>query len=250
LPKKQELKKAAGFVCDPLLEKTCSPIPGLIHKYEDRALLLVNKNCAINCRFCFRRHSKGKILNWDRVFVYLKNHKKITEIILSGGDPLMLPTKNLNTIIKSLSQIPHIKRLRIHTRLPIVMPEKIAKIKVVKTRLPIILVVHCNHPQEINAKVVHAINLLHEFPMTIFSQSVLLHNINDNIDTLISLSEKLFSIGIHPYYLHILDKVAGAKHFYVTRSKAKKLRDEMQKKLPGYLVPKFIVEIKNKKIYV
>lgn len=249
MPQERELQEAPDFTIDPLEEKKCSPVPGIVHKYQDRILLQVTDICAINCRFCFRRHSKNKIHDWQKVFTYIKNDTAIKEVILSGGDPLMLDTNELTEIINNLAQIPHIMRLRIHSRVPIVMPER-KIMRLTTTRLPVILVVHCNHPNEIDESVRQNITSLHKTGITIFNQSVLLKGINDNSETLISLSEKLFSIGVLPYYLHMLDKVKGAAHFYVDTKRAKQIYLEMQAKLSGYLVPKLVVEIKNKKILI
>lgn len=249
LPSRREFEVKSGFNIDPLSERKSSPVPGLIHKYYGRVLLLVTDKCAINCRFCFRRHSHSKIKDWSQVFAYIKNNPSITEVILSGGDPLLLTTEELNKIMAHLAAMPQIARIRIHSRLPIVMPERIT-VKLFNSKLPVILVVHCNHPNEINAKVAKAISLLRKQNLSIFNQSVLLRKINDNSQTLIELSEKLFSIGVIPYYLHILDKVQGAAHFHVAANKAKQLYTVMQNKLPGYLVPKLVMEIKNRKKYV
>jgi L-lysine 2,3-aminomutase len=249
LPQLDELKKTKGFVTDPLAEKQHSPITGLIHKYPDRALLLVTNACAINCRFCFRRHSQDKITDWQKVFTYIKDHPTISEVILSGGDPLMLVADKLIDIIKQLAKISTIKRLRIHSRVPIAMPEHIIP-RLTQTRLPIILVVHCNHPNEIDSNVMRALRNLQQTGVIIFNQSVLLKGVNDNANILIALSEKLFEVGVLSYYLHLLDKVKGAAHFYVGKTRAKQIHTEIQAKLPGYLVPKLVVEIQNKKTYV
>jgi EF-P beta-lysylation protein EpmB len=249
LPKESELQETPNFTTDPLAEKECSPTPGVIHKHQDRVLLLVTNACAINCRFCFRRYSHNKISDWQKVFAYIKNHLAISEVILSGGDPLMLAASELTEIIQQLAQISHVRRLRIHSRAPIVMPEQ-SIFKLTQTRLPVVLVVHCNHPNEIDASVVQALGALRETGVTLFNQSVLLRGINDDADILVALSEKLFGAGVLPYYLHMLDKVTGAAHFYVETDRAKQIYLEMQAKLPGYLVPKLVVEIKNRKTYV
>jgi L-lysine 2,3-aminomutase len=249
LPQKKELLKVTGFSIDPLTETKHSPIPGVIHKYPNRVLLLTTNSCAINCRFCFRRHMQNKISDWQKVFNYIKNHPNINEVILSGGDPLVLNANELIKIIKLLAKIPHLKRLRIHSRVPVVTPERFIP-KLTITRLPVVLVVHCNHPNEINAEVVQNLNRLHKTGVTIFNQSVLLRGINDNAKILIALSEKLFAAKVIPYYLHLLDKVTGAAHFCVNKNKAKKMHCELQKKLPGYLVPKLVVEVNNRKLYV
>jgi EF-P beta-lysylation protein EpmB len=256
LPQNCELLKKSGYTEDPLYEEKNSPVSGLIHKYHGRVLLLATDVCAINCRFCFRRCIKDRApkirsgsIYWKPAFSYIKNDKSITEVILSGGDPLMLPSDKLKWLMDQIAKIPHVKRIRIHSRVPIVMPELI-KVNTIKSKLPVVLVVHCNHPNEINSKVVKCIKLLTQQNITVFNQAVLLRNINDCSRILTSLSEKLFNVGIIPYYLHILDKVKGAAHFYVGSKKAKEIYRKLQKILPGYMVPKLVVEIKNRKHYL
>jgi EF-P beta-lysylation protein EpmB len=249
LPQMLELQEVQGFVLDPLAEEENSPVLGVVRKYPDRVLLQVTNACAMNCRFCFRRYADNKISDWQEVFTYIKNDLVISEVILSGGDPLMLAASELAEIIQQLAQISHIKRLRIHSRVPIVMPER-SILKLTQTRLPIVLVVHCNHPNEIDERVARSLSTLRQTGVILFNQSVLLRGINDNAEVLISLSKKLFDTGVLPYYLHMLDKVKGAAHFYVATNRAKQIYLEMQAKLPGYLVPKLVVEIQNRKIYV
>ena len=249
LPQKIELQKAPGFNTDPLSEKKYSPVAGLIHKYYGRVLLLVADSCALNCRFCFRRHLREKITDWQKVFSYIKNNPTINEVILSGGDPLMLPPKELKKIMDQLAAIPHVKRIRIHSRVPIAIP-KLITARSIQAKIPVVLMIHCNHPNEINDEVVECLGLLQKQNIVIFNQAVLLKGVNDDSEVLITLSEKLFSAGVIPCYLHILDKVKGAAHFYVNIEKAKKIYLKMQKKLSGYLVPKLVVEVKNKKKYV
>lgn len=243
LPTKVEQQKRAAYAKDPLAEKQHSPMPGLIHKYAGRALLAVTAACPINCRFCFRRYHRPAIIDWQKALNYLGNKPKIKEIILSGGDPLFLPTTKITSIIKNLSRISHIMRLRIHTRIPIVAP-KIITTSLIKTisrfRLKPIIVIHCNHPNEINKTVANAIIKLKKSGLIVLNQTVLLKNINDNANTLANLSEKLFNLGVIPYYLHLLDKVAGARHFEVTIKEAQKIFHSLHKQLPGYLVPRLV----------
>ncbi len=249
LPDKRELDNNVGFSVDPLLEKKYSPLPGVIRKYYSQVLLLVSHDCAVNCRFCFRRASREKIANWSKVFSYIENDSRITEVIFSGGDPLMLRPEKLAAIVDNLSAIPHVARIRIHSRVPIVMPERVTT-NLLKFKSPVVLVVHCNHPNEINDEVSHALKLLRKKNIIVFNQSVLLRGINDDSATLIALSEKLFHVGVIPYYLHLLDKVAGAKHFYVKLSQAKKIYHDMKKRLPGYLLPRLVISTANRKKYV
>jgi L-lysine 2,3-aminomutase len=246
LPIIEEQKRVTGYTMDPLKEYNCSPISGVIHKYKNRVLLLVTNNCAMNCRFCFRRHNKDKVTNWSAVIKYIAANKNLHEVILSGGDPLILDSEILNKIINKLAKIKHIQRLRIHTRLPIIEPRLINKQLVAQlthTRFTPIIVVHCNHPNEINAQVASAVQRLRKTGITVFNQSVLLKNINDDAQVLAQLSNKLFSIGVIPYYLHFLDKVAGAAHFAVTREAAKKIYAELATLLPGYLLPKLVRDL-------
>jgi L-lysine 2,3-aminomutase len=249
LPRVNELQEVDDFVTDPLSEQKYSPISGLVHKYEDRVLLQITDICAINCRFCFRRHTHNKISSWQEVLKYINEHASIHEVILSGGDPLMLDHEELIEIIRQLAEISHLERLRIHTRVPIALP-KLTLPKLTQTRLPIILVIQCNHPNEIDENVAMTIKLLRQMGIVIFNQAVLLRNINDSVDVLINLSKKLFAIGVLPYYLHMLDKVKGAAHFYVENDVATQIYAELKMKLPGYLVPKLVIEIEGKKLYV
>jgi len=249
LPTKHENKNVSGFNKDPLEERKSSPLPGLIHKYHGRVLLLVTDQCAINCRFCFRRHAREKVSNWQKVFSYIKNDNSIDEVILSGGDPLMLPPKKLKEMLGKLSSINHVKRIRVHSRMPIVMPERVDA-KLLRAKKPVVLVVHCNHPNEINNEVAKKLKLFRKYNIPVFNQSVLLKNINDSASILVDLSEKLFAVGVVPSYLHTLDKVKGAAHFYVNLEEAKKIYGKMQKRLSGYLVPKLVIEIENRKKYV
>ena len=249
LPQKNELKKTAGFKDDPLDEKTASPVSGLIHRYYGRVLLLVTDQCALNCRFCFRRHLRDKVINWSAIFSYIKNDQTISEVILSGGDPLMLPPKKLQFILSGLEKIKHLKRIRIHSRVPVANPD-LVKVAILKTKLPLILVIHCNHPNEIDAKVAKKIASIRALGVFVLNQSVLLRKINDHSQVLVKLSEKLFAIGVIPYYLHILDHVQGAAHFMVTIPKAKKIYSQMKRCLPGYLVPKLVVEKGGRKVYL
>ena len=246
LPQPCEQQDVQGFVLDPIAEQKYSPLPGVIHKYPDRILLLVTDACALNCRFCFRKALRTKICAWHQVFNYIDEHAAISEVILSGGDPLLLDNEELVEIIQQLAAIFHIKRLRIHSRIPIIMPELVS-FNLTQTRLPIVLVIHCNHPNEINTEVAQVLEELRCSGITVLNQSVLLQGINDDPEVLLALSEKLFSVGVLPYYLHVMDKVKGAAHFYVNINRARELYFELQAQLAGYLVPKLVVEIENRK---
>ena len=251
LPTAKELIKTTGFSTDPLQEEQYNPQTGIIHKYHGRVLLLVGSSCAINCRFCFRRHFpyQKNLLN-SRVLTqaieYISKDKSIREVIFSGGDPLVSSDKRLKQIIESISQIPHVDTIRIHSRLPIVIPQRITDDMIhslTQTRLKPVMVIHCNHHREIDNKVIFNIKRLHEAGITILNQSTLLKDVNDSAKNLIKLSHSLFSMQTLPYYLHQLDPVQGAAHFEVTDEKAIALIQEIAKRLPGYLVPRLVKEI-------
>ncbi len=250
LPIQAELEVIEGYDQDPLNEKQFNPIPGLLHKYHGRVLLTFTGTCGINCRYCFRRHFAYEENNpgsagWEKALFYIKEDSSISEVILSGGDPLVATDTTLKTLTEKLTQIPHIKRLRIHSRMPIVLPERITQefiSAITASNLKTIMVVHCNHPREINAEVKHAIQSLTQSGVSLLNQTVLLKDVNDKVDTLIELSEKLFETGIQPYYLHVLDKVQGAAHFDLNLELARKLHWGMAQRLSGYLVPKLVCE--------
>ena len=250
LPLGKELDKAEGFTQDPLQEQHASPLPGLLHKYQDRVLFTLTGACAINCRYCFRRHfpynqNNPAMQGWEQAIAYITNNSNIKEIILSGGDPLIVKDHLLLDLLQQLSSISHLKRIRIHSRLPIVLPSRITNSLIetlVSTRLKPVMVIHCNHPNEIDITVRNAIDLLLAAKIPTFNQSVLLKDINDSVSTLVNLSEVLFAAGVIPYYLHLLDKVQGAAHFDIAETTAKQLIREMMQQLPGYMVPKLVNE--------
>lgn len=253
LPMDDELRTAPGYVHDPLQEKQFTPVPGVIHKYRSRVLLIAATQCAINCRYCFRRHfpyndNRLSKDDWRQALNYIAHNTDLNEVILSGGDPLSLGDRQLAWISQSLAKIPHIKRLRIHSRFPIILPSRITQEfvrSITHPSLDTIMVIHCNHPQEIDFEVREAAKNMREAKIILFNQAVLLKNINDNSTIQASLSEVLFSSGILPYYLHLLDPVEGASHFAVTEPEAKLLYKQLLAKLPGYLVPKLVRELPN-----
>ena len=250
LPLQQELLATPGYTTDPLQEKTANPIPGLLHKYHDRVLLTLTGSCAINCRYCFRRHfpyaeNNPGMQGWQRAIDYIASNPEIREVIYSGGDPLVLKDNQLQEITEKIAAISHIKRLRIHSRLPIVLPERITDnlLQVLTgTRLQTVMVVHCNHANEIDETVINAVQKLQAAKISVLNQTVLLRGINDSTSALIALSERLFAANILPYYLHLLDKVQGAAHFDVPENIAKQLVWEMMQQVSGYLVPKLVCE--------
>lgn len=254
LPIDAELQNIPGYTTDPLREKNVNPLPGLLHKYPGRVLLTLTGACAINCRFCFRRHfsyedNNPGMAGWEQTLEYIKQDKTLTEVILSGGDPLILNDHRLHELTQKLSAITHLKRLRIHSRIPIILPERMTSELITgmtHPHLKTILVVHCNHPNEINSAVSDAMQPLTRAGITLLNQSVLLKGINDNSATLIALSEALFASGIQPYYLHVLDKVQGTAHFDLARRTALQLHHEIAQQLSGYLVPKLVCETSGK----
>ncbi|WP_448944810.1 EF-P beta-lysylation protein EpmB, partial [Klebsiella michiganensis] len=213
---KEEFINAPGFSTDPL-EEQHSVVPGLLHKYSNRALLLVKGGCAVNCRYCFRRHfpyaeNQGNKRNWQQALEYISAHPQLDEIIFSGGDPLMAKDHELDWLLTQLESIPHIKRLRIHSRLPIVIPARITDTLVARiaaSSLQVLLVNHVNHANEIDAAFRTSMRKLRMAGVTLLNQSVLLRGVNDNANTLADLSNALFDAGVMPYYLHVLDKVQG-----------------------------------------
>lgn len=249
LPLAAEEIITAGFSDDPLQEQVVNPLPGLLHKYHGRVLLTITGACAINCRYCFRRHFPytenipGKV--WQDILAYIKADTAIKEVIFSGGDPLLAHDRYLNQCVQDLANIMHLKILRIHSRLPIVLPERITPEFIngfSSTRLQPVLVTHSNHANELDDSVKQAIELLRARKVTVLNQAVLLRGVNDTVEALTNLSQRLFECGILPYYLHILDKVQGAAHFMVAEEKAKQLLMALRERLPGYLVPKCVYE--------
>ena len=251
LPLGEECLVIPGFGADPVGDLAAMTVPGVLHKYQGRILLTATGACAVHCRYCFRRHfpyaeANPAIDQWQRAVEYIARDASITEVILSGGDPLSLSERRLLELVQRLQAIAHVKRLRFHTRLPIVLPERVnaefldwfGAIK-----LKIIVVVHVNHANEIDDSVRTALAQLQAAGATLLNQSVLLRGVNDRADALAPLSEALFATGVLPYYLHLLDKVQGAAHFEVELGVAQRLMTELQARLPGYLVPRLVREI-------
>lgn len=250
LPLEQEFEVHDGYSLDPLEEQD-NAIPGLLHKYKNRVLMIVKGGCAVNCRYCFRRHfpydeNKGGKRHWQTALDYIATHPEVNEVILSGGDPLMAKDHELQWLINAIEQIPHIKRLRIHSRLPVVIPARItAELcqMLDNSRLQTIMVTHINHANEINDELTSAMAKLQQANVTLLNQGVLLRGINDSVGALTLLSEALFSAGILPYYLHVLDKVQGAAHFMVSDQEARQLMAGLLQNVSGYLVPKLTREV-------
>ncbi len=251
LPLGLEMVAAPGYSQQPLQEYQFNPLPGLLHKYKSRVLLLVTGACAINCRYCFRRdfaYTENRLgrRQWSDIIAYLSAHPEINEVILSGGDPLIAPDNLLAELVEHLSQIKHLCYLRIHTRLPIVIPARINTELLswlTATRLKPIVVLHCNHVQEVDKTVCQALARLSKHGITLLNQTVLLKQINDSATALAALSHELFANDVMPYYLHMLDKVQGAAHFEVSLKQAKILHQQLLTELPGYLVPRLVREV-------
>ncbi len=248
LPQAYEDNIVPGFNLDPVSDLNSCKAPGLLQKYNHRALVIASSRCAIHCRYCFRRHfpytdQNARTENWYDTLSTLSNDSSIHEVILSGGDPLVLDDKVLLDLTDQIQKIPHIKTLRLHTRVPVVIPERITYSLanwIQNTRLKVVMVLHINHANEINSELINSLKTL---DCTLLNQSVLLRDINDAAESIINLSHALFNANILPYYLHLLDRVQGAAHFEVTENSAKQIMREIASELPGYLVPKLVKEV-------
>ena len=247
LPRKEELAEVPQFVTDPLGEAAAACAPGLLRKYKGRLLILASAACGVHCRFCFRRHfplektAAGQ--DWDRTLAQIAADPTIDEVVLSGGDPLTMSDPQLSQIAARLAEIPHLRRMRIHTRLPIVIPERVTDELLGwlrGTRLTPIVVVHLNHPAEIDAAVALALGRLVDAGVPVLSQAVLLRGVNDQADVLAELFVRLVDLRVVPYYLHQLDRVAGAAHFEVPEPRGRELIRQLRQRLPGYAVPRYV----------
>lgn len=251
LPRAVELGEDARFSTDPLAELDCQVVPGLLDKYSGRMLLTTTGACAIHCRYCFRRHYPYARFNparddWRIAIDRITAHTECTEVILSGGDPLMLGDAQLERLLRALAGIDHVARLRIHTRVPVALPARVnaALIEILAALpKPLAIVWHINHGNEIDDEVAAAAAALRRTGATLLNQAVLLRGINDRVDALAELSEKTYSCGILPYYLHLLDRVQGAAHFEVEETSARALEQSLRARLPGYLMPRFVREL-------
>jgi EF-P beta-lysylation protein EpmB len=263
LPLGIEAEPQAGFLSDPVGDDAARIAPGLLRKYQGRALFISTGACAVHCRYCFRRHypygaEPKRLDDWEPAFAAVAADPSLHEIILSGGDPLMLADARLEAIVARIASLPHITRLRIHTRLPIVLPERVtdrlidgltvraagsaAGASGVRREVRTIVVVHANHPRELTGPCPAALRRLIDAGMTVLNQAVLLRGINDSVEALAGLCERLIDLGILPYYLHQLDRVAGAAHFEVPEAEGLALVAELRRRLPGYAVPQYVRE--------
>ncbi|MGM0517439.1 MAG: EF-P beta-lysylation protein EpmB [Pseudomonadota bacterium] len=247
----REDHEVPGFSIDPVGDLDANAVPGVLHKYRGRALLVLTGACAVHCRYCFRRHFPYADQRLDdaalrRAIDYLAADPEITEVILSGGDPLVLSNRRLAAVIDALSRIPRLRRLRIHSRLPTVRPERIdAELcqMLADSGLSVVLVAHVNHADELSEASRAAFERLRAGGVTLLNQAVLLAGINDEENALATLSEALFAQGVLPYYLHQLDPVDGAAHFAVEEARGRGLVEGLRRRLPGYLVPRYVIEI-------
>ncbi len=250
LPLPQELEQINGYETDPIGDQESIALPGLLHKYEGRCLLITTASCATHCRYCFRRHFPYQKSQLDekslaQALTYIATDTSLSEVILSGGDPLSLSDERLAHLVSKLNNIPHLKRLRIHTRQPVVLPSRITNQLIetlTRSRLQIVVVLHFNHANEFDNAVECAMSKLAHRNITLLNQSVLLKDVNDSASSLKRLSEKLFEQRIIPYYLHRLDKVSGAAHFDIPIKQARQLHQQLSASLPGYLVPTLVQE--------
>ncbi|HEY7638989.1 MAG TPA: EF-P beta-lysylation protein EpmB [Steroidobacteraceae bacterium] len=251
LPGAAELLQAADFTADPVGDLDSRAAPGLLHKYRGRALVVATGACAVHCRYCFRRHfpyAEQSALRdgWQAVLAKLRAAPEIEEVILSGGDPWSLSDRRLAQLTDALQAIPHVRRLRVHTRYPVVLPERVDAGLLAwlgGVRLQKVVVIHANHANEIDARVQRACADLAAAGATLLNQSVLLAGVNDSVAALAELSESLFAARVLPYYLHLLDKVQGAAHFDVEERRALALHADLTARLPGYLLPRLVREV-------
>jgi EF-P beta-lysylation protein EpmB len=258
LPLAAEREPAAGYSADPLAEQAALAAPALVRKYDGRVLLLATGGCAVNCRYCFRREfpyaeSGAGTAGTDAAVAAVAADPSISEVILSGGDPLLLDDDRLDDLLSALGALPHVRRIRIHTRLPIVLPSRVT------TRLVALLagarpacavVVHSNHPAELDDSVAAALARLAAARSILLNQAVLLAGVNDSIEVLRELSERLVDLGVVPYYLHLLDRVSGAAHFEVPEPAAMALHAALRAALPGYAVPRLVREVPGERAKV
>lgn len=253
LPLDDELRAAPGFGLDAVGDALARTGPGVLQKYRGRALLVATGSCAVNCRYCFRRHfpyaeETAARDGWREAVELIRADTSIDEVILSGGDPLSLATPKLAELTDVLAGIPHLKRLRIHSRLPVVLPERVDDALagwLAALPWPVAFVIHANHANEFDTQVDAALSRLRNAGATLLNQSVLLRGVNDSVDALAALSERSFAAGVLPYYLHQLDRVQGVAHFEVPDDEARALHAALAARLSGYLVPKLVREIRG-----
>jgi EF-P beta-lysylation protein EpmB len=254
LPLEAELDERPGFTSDAVGDEAARRAPGLLHKYAGRALLIAAGSCAVHCRYCFRRHypygeEPRRLADWEPALQTIARDPSLQEIILSGGDPLMLTDRRLEELIGRVAEIPHLRRLRIHSRLPIVLPDRVTDrlLGLLKSQagLTPIMVVHANHPAEVAGECADALSRLVRSGITTLNQAVLLRGVNNSVEALAELSQRLVNLGVLPYYLHQLDRVQGTAHFEVGDAVAVELVRQLQTRLPGYAVPQLVREVRG-----
>lgn len=251
LPRPEEGVAVPGFQHDPVGDLTARQVPGLLQKYQGRTLLITTGACAIHCRYCFRRHypysdDPHGLAQWEPALQAIRSDASIREVLLSGGDPLVLPDEQLSRLIDEIEGIPHVERLRIHSRLPIVLPDRInAELicRLTQSPLTVVVVVHANHARELVGDCADALDRLRQAGLTVLNQTVLLKGVNDSVEALAELSERCIELGVVPYYLHQLDRVSGAAHFEVPVEQGQQLIQSLRERLPGYLVPRYVTEV-------
>lgn len=254
LPSEMEMQAVPGYTADPLQEADHNPQKAIVHKYKRRLLVIAAGSCAVNCRYCFRRHfpygdNQLAQAEWQSVIDYISAHPEVNEVILSGGDPLMMKDALLADKIRKLESLPQIKRFRIHSRLPVVIPQRVCDEMldwIKNSRLDIVMVWHINHANEVDEEVILATKKLTQAGVTLLNQGVLLKGINDTVDAQVALSEAVFKAGLMPYYMFTLDPVDGAAHFDISIEQAQRLMGKVAAELPGYLVPRLAKEIPGK----
>jgi EF-P beta-lysylation protein EpmB len=250
LPLADELAAREGFGPDPVGDRAATRSPGMLHKYRSRVLMVTTGACAVHCRYCFRRHfpySQGprSVDEWSGALAEIGADSTLREVILSGGDPLMLVDDVLEELIERMAKIAHLRRLRVHTRLPLMIPDRVTDELLAllrATRLAPFVVIHANHARELTGSVVEALARLSDSGIVLLNQSVLLAGVNDDVDTLCELCERLVDLRVMPYYLHQLDRVAGAAHFEVSPTRGRRLVEQLRTRLPGYAVPRYVRE--------
>lgn len=253
LPVQAEDHDVDGFGSNPVGELALVQGDGLLSKYHGRALLVATGSCAIHCRYCFRRHfpydvGQPKGSGFSAALERVAADESVDEVILSGGDPLVLPDDRLRKLASAIAEIPHVRRLRVHTRMPVVLPERVDEALagwIESSALPVVVVIHANHPNEIDDSVARALGVLGAAGATLLNQAVLLRGVNDSVGALTELSKRLFDCGVLPYYLHLLDRVAGAAHFDVDEDRALEIMEGLKAELPGYLVPRLVREVEG-----
>ncbi len=247
---RREREPSLDFVHDPVGDAAAAARPGLLHKYRGRALIITTGACPVHCRYCFRRHfpyaeARAADGQWRETLAHLADDPSIHEVILSGGDPLSLDTERLHRLTDGLRRIPHLRRLRLHTRMPVVLPQRVDDALLdwlSGLPWPVAMVIHANHVNEFDTSLREALGRCRQAGVSLLNQSVLLQGVNDSEDDLAALSEALFDAGVMPYYLHLLDRVQGAAHFEVAEPHARRLVDGLRRRLPGYLVPRLVRE--------